>query len=92
MKKLLTIFFSLFALMSISSQAMAKEDDLWEKTRKGANTAIEWTVEKSRQGWEATRQGAIDVAGWTAEKSEKGWEATKEGVNELRAGVGRQSR
>jgi hypothetical protein len=79
MKKLIIILLSLFALMSISSKAMAEESGLWKKTK----TVVEWTVETSEKGWNATKEGASDVVEWTAEKSKKGWEATKEGTTDV---------
>jgi hypothetical protein len=84
MKKFIIILFSLFTLMGVSSQAMAAEEaDLWEKTKKGANTVVEWTVETSKKGWQATKEVASDVADWTTEKSKKGWQATKEGTTDV---------
>ena len=83
MRKFIIILFSLFTLMGISSQAMAAEEaGLWEKTKQGANTVVEWTVQTSKKGWQATKEVASDVADWTTEKSKKGWKATKEGASD----------
>jgi len=75
MKKLLITIFALFALMSASSYAMAEEGGIWEQTKTGANKAIEWTVQKSRQGWQATKEGAADLAAWTGNKASSAWDA-----------------
>jgi len=92
MKKLLISMFTLFALISASSYAMAGESGLWEKTKAGANAAIEWTAEKSGQGWRATKAGADRLAAWTVKKSRSAWDATKKGAHQAAAWTAKQSR
>jgi len=92
MKKLLITIFSLFALMSASTYAMAEEGGLWEKTKAGANTAIEWTAEKSQQSWNATKQGVAHMAEWTGKKSSIAWEATKKGSRHAAAWTAEKSK
>ncbi|WP_240923950.1 hypothetical protein [Mariprofundus ferrooxydans] len=83
MKKIVITLLSLFALMSIASNAMAADATAWEKTKALTSTVVEWTVDKSVQGWQATKNGAANITGWAAEKSKQGWKATKQGTGHL---------
>ena len=82
MKKSLILFFAILSILSISSQAMAEKATLWDKTKAGASTALNWTAKTSQKGWQATKAGAGDALKWTSKKSKKGWKATKEGTSE----------
>ena len=37
--------------------------------KKGTGKAVDWTVDKSRQGWEATREGVSKGVEWVKEKT-----------------------
>ena len=92
MKKLLISICTLFALMNVSSSAMAEEAGLWAKTRAGANAVMAWTAEKSQQGWHAAKKGASRLAVWTGEKSRNAWKATKKGAQQAAAWTVKKSK
>jgi len=81
MKKLLISICALIALMGLSSQAMAADDSLWIHVKAGANTAVEWAIEKSQQGWDAGKEGASHLAAWAGKKAGSAWGLTKQGAH-----------
>jgi hypothetical protein len=92
MKKLLVITVSLLAILSLTNPAMASERTLWQQTKTGASSALEWTVTTSGKVWAATKEHASSAAAWTSDKASKGWDSTKEGVSDAAKWTGEKSR
>ena len=78
MKNRIAVVVSVCFLLSLSS-ALHAEESIWDKAKKGASDAVEWTGEKAEQGWDATEDGREEAA----EKGKDGWKATKEGTSSL---------
>ena len=76
MKNRIAGMVSVCFLLGLSSGLHA-EESIWEKAKKGASDAVEWTGEKAEQGWDATEDGREDAA----EKGKEGWKETKEGAS-----------
>ena len=68
-----------FFVLLVFSSALHAEESMWDKAKKGASDAVEWTGEKAEKGWGATEDEREAVS----EKGKKGWKATKKGAGNL---------